>query len=573
MIGDRARRRLTASAAGLTIGIASAVLQLAPVLGRGYVLNRDMVFVPRPPLDAHALGLDGLPRDVPSDLLVALASHVLPGDVVQDLVLLLIIAGAGWGAARLAARVLAAQPRRAVLAGAAAAATLYSWNPYLGERLRQGQWAVLIGYAALPWIAATAIALRDGEPRAGCRFFLAVAVAATGGASAELLALPVVLPLAFRPGGSAGWPRRTCMVAAAFVLLSLPWAVPALTFSAGYPSDRVGVLAFAARADTSFGTAGSLLALGGMWNAEVALPGHGAFVVAAAAIVLTVVSLWALAACRRDAVARWLLVAAGISYLLAIWAAIPGVRRLAVDVGSSPAGGLLRDGQRWLAPFVLVVAIGFGVAVARATDRVRCAPALALVPLLLLPAAAWGSDGALSAVHWPGDWPAVRAASSRLPSGPVLVLPWSSQRQYGWNGGRTLAEPAAYWLPRRVVADDALAVGSVSTPLEDPLARRIAGAVAGRGPLLAVLRRQGYAGVLLETDQTGSAGAAARLQGLRPVLRTGTLALYAVPGPVAVSEPRSPRAPTLAGDIAAALAVLICAAGVAEITTRPRRSV
>ena len=33
-----------------------------------------------------------------------------------------------------------------------AAGVFYSWNPYLAERLVMGQWAMLLGYAGLPWV-------------------------------------------------------------------------------------------------------------------------------------------------------------------------------------------------------------------------------------------------------------------------------------------------------------------------------------------------------------------------------------------------------------------------------------
>jgi hypothetical protein len=566
MIGQVRARRLTPSEAGLGVGLASALVQLGPLLGRGFVLTRDMVFVPRLPIDAHLLGVGTVPRAVPSDLLVALASRVVPGDVVQDVILVAIITFAGWGAARLTARAHAG--RR--LVPAVAAAALYSWNPYLAEHLRQGQWAVLVGYAALPWVASTALALHRGDRRAGRHLFLALAAAAAGGASAELLAVVVAVPIVAWPRGGTGWRRRLAVLTAAIVVVSLPWLVPSLASLSKYSADRAGVRAFAARPDTPFGTIGSLLGLGGIWNAQATLPGHGAVVVSAVALATTGVSLWALW-WRRPA-PRWtgLVVAAVVGLALAAWAATPGVRRLAVDVASaSAAGGLLRDGQRWLAPFVLAVAVGFGWFVGWAAERSRLAPLLAVVPMLLLPAAAWGSNGELAAVHWPSEWGTVAAASERLPSGPVLVLPWSSQRRYGWNGFRVLDDPTDRWLSRRVVGDDSLRVGRLATPLEDPLARPIARSATGREPLLPALRRQGYAGVLLQRDQPGAAALARELAPLRVVVASPTLVLYAVGGSPRATPTGNGLGLTIAADTLVALLVLISAASLADIRTRP----
>jgi len=66
------------------------------------VLTYDMVFVPRLELNGGLLGLDSaVPRAVPADLLVALASRLVPADVVQKLLLAGVFLGAAAGAARL----------------------------------------------------------------------------------------------------------------------------------------------------------------------------------------------------------------------------------------------------------------------------------------------------------------------------------------------------------------------------------------------------------------------------------------------------------------------------------------
>jgi hypothetical protein len=539
---------------GLVVGLCSALLQLAPVLGTGYVLTRDMVFVPRLPLTAALLGRDGLPRAVPSDLLVALLSRIVPGNVVQDVVLVAIITAAGWGVARL-------MPSRSVWAGAAAAA-LYTWNPYVTERLELGQWAVLVGYAALPWVATAAIRCRD-ELRAGTVAALVVALggATAGGASAELLAALVAVPVLLWPGGRGQWWPRAGTLAAALVVVALPWLVPSLLAATQPPADHIGVALFAARPDTPFGSLGSLLSLGGVWNAQVVPPGRGYLVVGLAALLLTAAAAYGVSR-LTDSWGNGALsgvIASGVLGLaLAMWGATPGARTvLARLVAAFPAAGLLRDGQRSIAPLALVLSLGLG-AVAEllaARWRWRAAVLVVVVPVALLPAAAWGADGSLVAAHWPAAWQQVATASTRLPAGPVLVLPWATDRAYAWNGDRTQLDPAEHWLPRRVVGDDALQVGNRSTAIEDPLGRRIAAAATGSAALPRALRRQGYAGVLLETDQPGAREAAARLTDL-PVVRSAPgLSLYAVPGRTPTNAPQAPLAPILIGDILAAVAV------------------
>jgi hypothetical protein len=557
----------------LVVGVVSALVQLGPVLGRGYVLTRDLVFVPGPPITRHLLGVDGLPRAVPSDLVVALLSHVVPGDLVEDLVLFAVLSLAGWGAARLV-------PTRSPVA-AAAAALLYSWNPYVAERLRQGQWAVLVGVAALPWVASAAIGLRRRAPYAAARVVLVMSLAAIGGASAELLAALVLVPIVAWPGPAVRPPMarpyagRLLVATAAVVLPGLAWFVPSVTQAGSPPSDTVGAAVFAARPDTPLGTVPSILGLGGIWNGQAVPPGRDTVVVGLAALLLSIASVTALWLSRS----RWnagdlggVLTAGAVSLAVSLWGVTPGLRvGLAHLVASTSAAGLLRDGQRWLAPFVLLVAVGFGLVVEAAAARARPAAAvLALAPALLLPAAAWGGDGALHATRWPGDWVQVRSAAARLPPGPILVLPWSAVRVNLWNGDRVIADPTDRWIGRLVVGDDALDVGGVTTPVEAPLARRLAVAATGHADLSKALRANGFAGVLIQRDQPGAAGAVARTAGLPTVVETPLLLLKAVPAAAAVAPPAAPVLPALLAEIVGAATLAAAATGCVIGATKRR---
>ena len=107
---------------GAATGLVLGLLALGPGLRRGFLLSYDMVFVPREPFTPAMFGLSGgPPRAVPSDFVVAVASRLLPADIVQKLVLLLIFVLACSGAAALLDR----EPVLARLA----AAVFYGWNP------------------------------------------------------------------------------------------------------------------------------------------------------------------------------------------------------------------------------------------------------------------------------------------------------------------------------------------------------------------------------------------------------------------------------------------------------------
>ena len=124
-----------------------ALLVTGPALAPGFVLLRDMVFVPRQDLDLDAFGLGGsLPRAVPIDAVMGLLTAVVPGQVLQKIVLV----GVVWLAVLGAARLVPPGPDGRRGGAAAVAGLVYGWSPYVAERLLMGHWTLLLGFAALP---------------------------------------------------------------------------------------------------------------------------------------------------------------------------------------------------------------------------------------------------------------------------------------------------------------------------------------------------------------------------------------------------------------------------------------
>ncbi|WP_432421058.1 hypothetical protein [Nocardia cyriacigeorgica] len=154
--GDRWVRVVPAAySALLTLVIAG------PLLGTGYLLLRDAVSTPRSYLTDAALGLgDAAPRAVPQDALLAALSPVIDGGLLVKAILLAALWAAGYGAAVLS-RTLLGVPVAAQLV----AVTVAIWNPFVAERLLQGHWSLLTGYAALPWTALAAHRLRERANR------------------------------------------------------------------------------------------------------------------------------------------------------------------------------------------------------------------------------------------------------------------------------------------------------------------------------------------------------------------------------------------------------------------------
>ncbi|HEX6678943.1 MAG TPA: hypothetical protein VF486_28500 [Actinomycetes bacterium] len=568
----------------------AALLVLGPLLVPGYVLTYDMVFVPRPALSRELLGLGtSVARAVPSDLAVALAGRLLPVDLVQKLVLLATLVGAGLGAARLA-------PTR-LPAGCAAAGVLYVWNAFVYERLLMGHWALLVSYAALPWVVLTAAACRrpGRSRRALRRLAAALAVAAfspPGGVIAAGLALLVAGFPARPPGGRAGdrpaaapapagsiagppraaSGRRLLAIAGLALVLNAPWLVPSVLHPGGVPVRPVGVAAFASRPDGPLGTVGSLATLGGIWNADVVPPGRDsplwlpAFALVAT---LAVVGWRRLAAGPLDRGAvRGLLAAAAVGFLLAAAGAVPGLRQgVQLLVEHVPGGGLLRDAQKFVAPLAVALAAGFGGGVewlagllATPARRKLAAGLLVATPLLLLPPLAWGAWGRLGAARYPASWAEARAlvAADREP-GALLVLPWHLYTAFSWNRDRVVLQPAQRYFPRRVVTNDDLELRDRTVPGEDPFSPRLAPLVHGSGPLAPGLTAAGVRWVLLEKTGAWSAYPP-RLAGAELVLDRPDLALYRGAPASEPALPIAPAAPVLAAD-AVTVALLVWIAG------------
>jgi hypothetical protein len=541
---------------GAATGLALGLLALGPGLRRGFLLSYDMVFVPREPFTAAMFGLSGgPPRAVPSDFVVAVASRLLPADIVQKLVLLLIFVLACSGAAALL--------DRERLLARLAAAVFYGWNPYLAERLIIGQWALLIGYAGLPWVLRAGLALaRECTKRNLARLILALLPAIAGGFAAIVLSALVLIPVALASRST----RTVAVSLAALAAGSLPWLIPSLLHTVY--ADPGGVAAFASRADTPFGTVGSLVMLGGMWNATTVPKGYGGpWSAIWLAVVLAALAGYVLLGRRQG---RWpgLTAAALVSLVIAcIGITEPGRALLRGAIGGWPAFAILRDAQQFIAPLALAEAIGFGLAVnwcvrprpfgqkiyaERAATTPPSPPppepldplglalgVLALItPLLLLPGLAWGAAGRLRPAWYPSSFlAAARAIDASGVPGAVLLLPWVADRTPVWNHGEVMLDAWPRLVARPVVWNDGTVVGNQALAPDDPAARRLDRLIGSAGPMTAGLRAAGVRFVVVDgaplsapdPQDARDTPAGARLPGAIVLYNRPELVVYQLP--------------------------------------------
>jgi hypothetical protein len=559
-----------ASTAGL-VGTLLGVALLGPALMPGYVLRYDLVFVPGAPINDAALGLDGgVPRAVPTDALVALASSIVPGDVVQAMALLgaLVLASSGVG------RLL---PSRTA---AAAAAVVVIWNPWVLERLAIGHWAFLVGYGLVPWAVAAAVRAREG----GHHGMLAVVVVASAGAGAfsGLIVLSTALAVLIVPAvHPIDWTvaAKTCALA---MIANAPWWVAAVARPGDIPADPSGVDAFAPRPDTPFGLVGSLLTGGGIWN-EAAVPGERSMWVPTGVTLALVILAGASAAplmtrgrlVRSQAGARGLGVVALGGLLLALlsgWAVTrPAMAWVVLEL---PGGGLLRDTHKWLAPFVVLVALSVGVWaqllrtwVAAPSVPEWAAVTVALLPamlmLLLQPSGWWGLNGRLESVAFPQSWTRLRTVIAEAPPGDVVALPWRLYRRFDWNGDRVVLEPLPRFLDRNVLVDDRLPLRDRLVSGEDPRSASVTDRLASGTPLDEALREVGVRIAVVHEGQPGSESTKEALVHL-PVLMRSTDIVVVDLGPPTPKGRVGPPASTML----VAWAALIVGVGIAVAMAR-----
>jgi len=558
------RVQLVKHAPALT-GLGLGLLTLGPGIGRGYLLSYDMVFVPSPPFSRALVGLAGGPaRAVPSDAVVTVLARLLPADILQKLILLLIFMLACSGAAALLTsgwRQVTGEP--APVLARLVAGTFYLWNPFVAERLLIGQWALLLGYAGLPWVvrelSTGTIKIKPG------RLLVTLLPAAVGGFAALAVTGLAAVPIALARGTARDRGRRLAVTVICIGLVSLPWLVPSLLVPVH--TDPRGVDFFAARADTPFSRIGSLVMLSGIWNAQTVPRGYSGISAAAWLCVVACALSGFLLCARRQRAAPGLglagLVGLGVAALGVISPTRHGLRAL---VAAWPGFAVLRDGQQFVAALGLTEAIGLAAGVAWLLAWVRrrqpvaptarlesaagplpgrprtdpAAVSLALIalvaPVLMLPGMAWGEIGRLAPVHYPADWISARdridASQAR---GSVLVLPWGAYRRYPWNNDEAVYDPWNKLLSRAVISDDGLQVGRQSLTPETAASIRVNGLVASSGPMTAPLRQAGVRFVVIDAGSIldlppNAVAADARLPGARLIVHSRDLIVLMLPG-------------------------------------------
>jgi hypothetical protein len=438
--------------------------------------------------------------------------------------------------------------RRAPWYAQGTAGFLGAMNPFVYDRLVEGQWYVLIATAGLfLWLAAWEAL--QAEPALRPAVLLALCGAAIVSfdphMAGPLAVLTIVGSIWTRIHHDRARLRWTATSIGLLVLLLLPGLVE--FFAGASPGDYANVRHFTgadfaffrSTRSPDFGLIANLIGLYGYWGERIgrfplATGGH-AWWPATTALLVTTALLGA--RLRRDR--AWLLVCGAVGLALSASTALPGgVSAAAWLAARVPMVGAYREPQKWSALWLLalvVLAAGAVESTARSREWRFAATALAYSVILaaLLPAGVSQIRSVSSIVRpvaYPRYWYATADSLERAsrPGDVIAVVPWHLYQPLRATEGRLVADPAPVFFPGRLVVPHSPDIPGRSYDVLTPYDR--IGLVRGCR-LAAVMRRLGIRFVLV-LDGAESAQTVVDLRGCGYSLldgRPGFTALLRVP--------------------------------------------
>lgn len=523
-----------------------SLLLLWPLLGQGYILTLDMVFVPKL----------ALPEVVTSSYILHAGLHVLnsilPSDIIQKLLLFGILVLSGWGTHRLMRYLQSTGMPVSVSQWAMyAGGLLYMINPFVYSRFMAGQYSVLLGYALLPFFVVSLL-----------RFLRGPSLKSSLPLTAWTLGISIVsihtLGLALVIGGvalaQAVWRHRSegtylkqlagCVAAAgaALFIASSYWLLPLLQ---GNGPTASSIATFQASDQSAFATEGNgfvgklihVLRLQGFWGERegLFLMPQDQFVLwpVVAIVVGVLIIVGARLLWRRN---RELFVFVTCSMTIATV--------LAIGVGTTwlsdhiPFFAGYREPQKFVGIIALGYAILFGFAISKIIQKTtskigKSATVIASMAIIIgfTPVMFGGFDGQLVPRQYPDDWHAVNEQlNSDHDTFEVLFLPWHLYMRYQF-AGRVIAHPGNGFFDKPMLtSDDPEMQGTqpaIANDRKNLLTHQILPYASGSDTLGAQLRPLNVKYVLLAKDADyTSYDYLDRQKDLQLVSESATLKLY-----------------------------------------------
>jgi hypothetical protein len=476
----------------VAVPLALALVCLRSFTDGGYLLQVDIVFGPRPGSVPSGFG-------APVAFLQAAGVELFGGELVGRVYAAGALFLAGFGPMVLL--------RRAPWYARSAAAFLGALNPWVYDRMVDGQWGVVVAAAGLfLWVAAwEALQASPGAYRA---LMLALTGAAIAAFAPQMLGLVAVLMIV----GSLWyriWRDRTRLLwtGASAAMLGVLLSYAAISFFLSDQAGGYGTVRQFSRADFVFfrsvggddyGLLASLAGLYGYWGERMGrfpLANEDAswWPLAAAVIVAT-----ALAGAWLHRQRAWLLICGLLGLAVSASTAFPAGLEGAVWLSDRiPLAGAYREPQKWSALWLLALVTLSAGAVESVAGLLRrrprslaraVAPALAYVLILaaLLPAGI-NQIRALPSIVDPLEYPDywyrtedyLRSSVPR--DEPIIVLPWHLYQPLAASEGRLVANPARAFFSGNLVVPQNLEIPGRFTDVTSRYDR-----------IGAVIEREGY---------------------------------------------------------------------------------
>ena len=439
-----------------------STMVLFPLVRPGYILTLDMIFTPKLPA----------PSAISSSYLWQYSLHILnfilPGQIIEKLILVSIFILSGIGAHLLTQRVIPATQKSSHQLACYFAGIIYMINPFVYTRLMAGQYELLLGYSLIPffimtaWTFLNALTIKHALRTALLLTLISIVSIHIFGMAILVLLIAGVIN-AWKNRNNKTWLMNLAKYGLFMITLiaiaSSYWLIPLLlghgqtaqTIDSFTPADQQAF----ATVPGNLGLIGNVLALQGFWGDTKNLY----------LLPQDIFSWWLIPVC-----ALWLLVGVGAIWAwknqrrFAVFFSAAGILGLILAIGG--AGTIFAPLNDWLysnIPFfagyresqkfavLIVLAYAYfgsaGIYWLSSTLRKRKATDFAmlglLLPLLCTPLLLWGAAGQLKPVNYPADWYQVNKTLTKVDTdnAKILFLPWHLYMPFNFTN-RVISNPA-----------------------------------------------------------------------------------------------------------------------------------
>jgi len=483
------------------------LLVLAPLLLPGFILTLDMVFVPDPQFPAS------ISNTYLFDILLWLFGLILPGDILQKIILIIILTLSGVGMHLLVRQLRPLSlPNRFWIVACWTAGIFYMLNPFIYSRFMAGQWLFLLGYALLPFFVRSLI-VQIAQPtlrRGIISGSIAALITCLSIHHIGIIAIAVLTCMGIpifrhRPVILKKLAITSAYGFAVFAVISSIWWIPAITNSSNLNEvssfNQSHHDAFATDGGTLIGKIANVVRLQGFWAEsqnlftlpQTIMPGWGILFLG----LWIVVGIGAIYAWRSSRTA----------FGLSVGFILTGVVLAATPLLQAASKILpILSGYREPHKFAELVAFGFAVlfafGAARIITKARGAAywsaALVCLPLLLTPTMIGGFAGQLTPRQYPQQWHDI---NKQLGSNTTLFLPWHQYASFSFSG-RIIATPAEKFFAAPVIASNDPEFGNISPTIPDERRQKISQLIREKPATIASqLRNLGISAVLLVKEQ------------------------------------------------------------------------